>query len=80
MGCLAQTDGPVRAIAPPSSCPHLAKGDEVDTDDIVRRLNNGELSPGDNSTDAESAVRGKKAIVAPVPIFRCENGPKRVSC
>lgn len=55
----------------------------MDPADIVRRLNSGELSP-DSDIDTDSALSSKK--VAPVglvfkpppPVFRCEDGPKRV--
>ncbi len=90
MGCFAQTEGPQddgieRAIAP--FCPIFRSGEQggVDTADIVKRLESGDLHPGDNSTDDSVSLRAGRAIppgpddIAAVPIFRCENGPKKVS-
>ena len=77
----AQTSGPpgvpgpsgLVTVGPPGSASpcHLEKGDTVDTDDIVRRLNNGELGP-----QAETATRAPRAAISPGP--RCEDGPIKV--
>ena len=59
--------GPSGLIALPSPC-RVGRQEAVDTADIVRRLNSGQLGP---------AAPAAKAVF--VPILRCEDGPKRVS-
>ena len=59
--------GPSGLIGSPSSC-RVGRQEAVNTADIVRRLNSGELGP---------AAPAAKAVF--VPILRCEDGPKRVS-
>ena len=75
------TDGvPGRGgVAFPSSCSvplPIGKREADDPEDIVRRLNSGELSA---EGEDDAAPSGRKSLVARPPApFRCEDGPKSV--
>ncbi len=71
------------AIALPSSCSvplPIGKRAADDPEDIVRRLNSGELSPeGEDDTAAAGIPSGPQGRIARPPApFRCEDGPKSV--
>ena len=64
------------AIALPSSCSvplPIGKRAADDPEDIVRRLNSGELSP--EGEDDTATLSGPQRFAPP---FRCEDGPKSV--
>lgn len=63
----ANLEAAAEPVPLPSPC-RVGRQEAVDTADIARRLNSGELGPA--APDSGGSI---------VPVFRCEDGPKRVS-
>ena len=69
---------PEAKIALPSCLLPIGKREAVDTDDIARKLNSGELSAeGEDDTAAAGIARGPTSLLHARP--RCENGPVTVT-